>query len=201
MAKYSRESRRNYTAKESQEAAKKLEEMPPESMDFLKGDELPAGMEIGSAIPQPPGYPLPARKYGLPSWQTQVQNMIEDAMLTSTGFIGTEQDYEAVQNRLRYLLSYQPNLAGEMRIRCDTAIRLLKERVKLYQHSNINQLIKLIANFVSSPIRNPCQLVEAQNYLSDLTNRRLKLAGEYARAADLYVSRLSERIRQYQEVQ
>ena len=28
-------------------------------------------------MPIPPGWPLPARKYGLPSWETEVQNMIE----------------------------------------------------------------------------------------------------------------------------
>ncbi|MBA7491442.1 hypothetical protein ES702_01988 [subsurface metagenome] len=197
MTEWNRESRRSYTPKESEQAAKKLEETPPETMDFLKGDEAPA--EIGSAMPQPPGYPLPARKYGLPSWQTQVQNMVEDAMLTVTGPIGTEQDFENVRNRLKYLLAYQPNLAGDMLTRCDTAIQLLKERVKEYEYSNINQFIKKIAGFVSSPIRTQEQLAEAGGYLSDLTNRRIKLAGEYARAGDLYIARLTERIRDYRE--
>lgn len=191
---------RDYTLKESEEAAKKLDDMSVESMDFMKGDEAPAGMDIGSAIPQPPGYPLPARKYGLPSWETEVQNMIENAMLSSTGEIATEQDLENVKNRLRYLLSYQPNLSGEMRIRCDTAIRLLKDRVTEYKHTNINQFIRTIANFVGSPIRKPEQLAEAEGYLGNLTQRRLKLAGDYARGADVFICRLKARIAEYQEV-
>lgn len=200
MTEWNRESRRSYTPKESEQAARKLEETPPETMDFMKGEELPAGMEIGSAMPQPPGYPLPARKYGLPSWQTQVQSMIEDAMLTSTGKIGTEQDFENVQNRLKYLLAYQPNLGGDMLTRCDTAIGLLKERVKEYEHSNINEFIKTINKFTNRRIDTPEKLAEGQGYLADLTERRTKLAGDYARAANEYISRLTERIRQFQEV-
>lgn len=195
---WNREQRRDYTAKQSQEAAKKLEESPPESMDFMQADPAPA--EIGGpGIPQPPEYPQPARPWGLPRWQTECKNMIDDAMLTSTGQIDTEQDYQAVNNRLRYLEKYQPNLAGEMRTRCDTAIDLLKERVKEYEHRNINEFIRAINSFVSSPIREPGQLVQAENYLADLTNRRLKLAGDYARAANEYISRLTERIRNYRE--
>jgi len=129
-----------------------------------------------------------------------VQDMISNAMLTSTGEIGTEQDLENVQNRIKYLVAYQPTLVEEMRIRCDTAIRLLKDRVKEYEQRNINQFIKQIDRFTSRSIREPEQLVEAENYLVDLTQRRLKLANEYARSADLYISRLTERIRKYKEV-
>jgi len=184
---------------QSQEAAKKLDDQPVESMDFLQGDQLPTGMEIGSVIPQPPGYPLPARKYGLPSWETEVQNLIENAMLTGTGEIGTEQDLENVQNRLKYLVAYQPQLSGEMRTRCDTAIRLLTDRAKEYRHRNINEFIKTICNFVSSPIRTTEQLVEATGYLIDLTQRRTKLANEYGHAADVFIGRLDARIREYRE--
>jgi len=198
MTIWNREQRRDYTLKQSQEAAKKLDETPPESMAFLQGDELPAGMGT-PGIPQPPEGPHPARPYGLPRWQTEPKNMIDDTMTKWTGPIDTEQDYEAVQDRLRYLLAYQPTLAGEMRIRCDTAIRLLKDRVKEYEQRNINQFIRTIDKFVSRRIDTPAQLVEAENYLSDLTERRLKLANEYARAADEYISRLTERIRNYRE--
>lgn len=197
MTEWNQESRRSYTPKQSEEAARKLDDTPPESMAFLQGDQAPA--EIGSVMPQPPGWPRPSRKYGLPSWQTEVQNIIENAMLTATGKIGTEQDFEAVKNRLRYLEAYQPNLSGEMLARCDTAIELLRDRVKEYEHRNINQFIRTIARFVSGRIDKPGQLVEAESYLADLTNRRLKLAGEYARASDLYISRLTERIREYRE--
>lgn len=194
---WNREQRRDYTARESQQAAKKLEDTPPTIMDFMKGEELPAGMEIGSAMPPPPGYPLPARKYGLPSWQVQIQDMVENAMLTSTGKIGTEQDLENVQNRLKYLLAYQPNLAGDMLTRCKTAIELLKEREKEYKYTNINEFIKTINKFTSRRIDTPEELAEAQGYLGSLTSRRTKLAGDYARAANEYISRLTERIRNY----
>ncbi len=198
---WNREQRRDYTTKQSQEAAKKLEDMPVENMAFLQGEELPVGMEMGGpGIPQPPEYPQPARPQGLPRWQTEPKNMIDDTMTKWTGPIDTEQDYEAVQDRLRYLLAYQPTLSGEMRIRCDTAIRLLKDRVKEYEQKNINQFIRTIDKFVSRRIDTPAQLVEAENYLADLTERRLKLAGEYARAANEYISRLTERIRNYREM-
>ena len=164
----------------------------------MKGDEAPA--QIGSSLPTPPGWPLPARKYGLPSWQVQVQDMIENAMLTGTGPISTEQDFENVKNRLKYLLAYQPNLTGEMLTRCETAIRLLRDREKQYKFRNINEFIKQISNFVSSPIRNPKQLVEAQGYLGSLTQRRVKLANQYARAADVFLGRLQARIAEYKEV-
>jgi len=200
MTTWNREKRRDYTAKQSQEAAKKLEETPPESMDFLQGEQVPTGMETaGPGIPQPPEYPQPARPQGLPRWQTEPKNMIDDVMTKWTGPIDTEQNFEAVQNRLRYLLKYQKSLHGEMLTRCNTAIELLKDRVKEYRHSNINEFIKTIDKFTARPITKPGQLVEAQNYLTDLTQRRTQLAGEYARGADVYISRLTDVIRNYRE--
>lgn len=198
MTTWNRESRRDYTLKQSQEAERKLEEMPVESMAFLQGEQLPTGLG-GPGIPQPPEYPQPARPQGLPRWQTEPKNMIDDVMTKWTGPIDTEQNYEAVLNRLNYLLKYQPQLSGEMRIRCDTAIQLLKDRVKEYELRNINQFIRTIDRFTSRRISEPEQLVQAEAYLADLTERRTKLANEYARAANEYISRLTERIREYRE--
>jgi len=192
---------REKTAKEGLEGAKKMDKMPVESINFLQSElnEI-AGTNISSpAIPQPPEYPQPARPKGLPRWQTEPQNMIDDVMTRWIKPIKTQQNYEAVQDRLRYLRAYQPKLTGEMRVRCDTAIKLLEEKVNEFETKNIYRFIRKIAAFVRKPIENEAQLKEAEDYISQLTERSAKLVGNYARAVNEYISRLKDLINNYRE--
>jgi len=135
----------------------------------------------------------------LPRWQTEPQNMIDDVMTRWIKPIKTQQNYEAVQDRLRYLRAYQPKLTGEIRVRCDTAIKLLEEKVNEFETKNIYRFIRKIAAFVRKPIENEAQLKEAEDYISQLTERSAKLVGNYARAVNEYISRLKDLINNYRE--
>jgi len=135
----------------------------------------------------------------LPRWQTEPENLIEDVMSRWLGPIKDEENYEGVQDRLKYLRIYLPRLTGDLATRCDTAIKLLEERVSEYQAKNLQKFISQIAEFLKKPIETDTGVKDAEDYLTKLTEMRPGLRGSWARLIEQYAGFLKEAISAYRE--
>lgn len=135
----------------------------------------------------------------LPTWSSQTERMISDVEIRYLGPIKSEEELRAVQDRLKYLKAYSPRLKGDLKARCDHAIKILEYRISEFKESNLAHLLSSIAKFTAKPIKTDEDLNSATGYLEDLIARRKGLVGSLARAVDEYIDRLKGRISEYRE--
>jgi len=135
----------------------------------------------------------------MPIWSKEPERMVIDVEARYLGPIKSDDELKAVEDRLKYLRSYSPTLAGNLKSRCDHTITILEGRVTEWKGSNLAQLISSISDFVDRPIQTDEDLNSATGYIQDLIARRRGLTGSWARSIDEYISRLKGRISEYRE--